>query len=75
MLGSGPQSGASMLFDALAPLLVTNLAAPWSDQVHSVDASFWGLGVCVASVPIQVVKEIGRHAQRWRFYSRHHGKN
>ena len=58
-----------MLFDALAPLLVTNLSAPWSDQVHSVDASFWGLGVCSSHVSIEAVKSIGRHAERWRFQS------
>ena len=63
-----------MLFDALSPLLVTNLAAPWSDQVHSVDASFWGLGVCATTVPSEVVRKIGRQAERWRFQSHHHVK-
>jgi len=63
-----------MLFDSLAPLLVTNLAAPWSDQVHSVDASFWGLGVCEAPVPLELVKQSGRFAERWRFQSSQHVK-
>jgi len=63
-----------MLFDALSPLLVTNLAAPWSDQIYSVDASFWGLGVCTTQVPLEEVKTTFRHAERWRFQSEHHVK-
>ena len=63
-----------ILFDALSPLLVTNLAAPWSDQIYSVDASFWGLGVCTTRVPLEEVKKAGRHAERWRFQSEHHVK-
>ena len=36
------------MWDGLAPLIVRDLSAKWSSQVHCVDASEWGLGVCEA---------------------------
>ena len=60
------------MWDGLAPLIVRDLSAKWSSQVHCVDASEWGLGVCEASVAASVVAAAGKYSERWRFREKNH---
>ena len=60
------------MWDAMSPLFWQDLQQPWSSVIHSVDASFWGLGHCSAELPLTQVKRIGRCAEKWRYIDEHH---
>ena len=55
------------VWDGLSPLISQNLRSPWGDQVCSVGASEWGLGVCVAGIEERVASSLSRYNERWRF--------
>ena len=54
------------MWDALVPLVVRNLAAPWDEKVHCVDAFEWGLGVCEATFDRTIASKACRRGERWR---------
>ena len=54
-------------WDGILPLLHRNLQAEWSDVVHAVDASEWGLGVTCSRLPVSEVRSLGQYNERWRF--------
>ena len=37
-----------MIWDGLCPLAFQDLTIPWSNNIYAVDASEWGLDVCVS---------------------------
>ena len=51
----------------LLSLMESDLGAPWSQQVGCTDASMQGIGVCVATMPVDEVAEVARWNERWRF--------
>ncbi|CAE7241575.1 unnamed protein product [Symbiodinium sp. CCMP2592] len=53
--------------DGILPLIFRDLASQWSETVHAVDASEWGLGVVVGTVPRAEVRRLGKYNERWRF--------
>ena len=55
------------VWDGIAPLVVQDLRSPWVPQISAVDASEWGLGVCVGEVSVDECRELGRYNERWRF--------
>ena len=55
------------VWDGIAPLVVQDLRSPWVPQISAVDASEWGLGVCVGEVSEDECRELGRYNERWRF--------
>ena len=52
---------------AIIPLLVTDLAKPWADEVMCSDSSTEGLGVCVRLGDAEEISTIGSWQERWRF--------
>ena len=48
-----------MIWDGLCPLAFQDLTIPWSNNIYAVDASEWGLGVCVCQAMVST--------KRWRF--------
>ena len=58
-----------VVWDGLAPLIFQNLRSPWGDQLCSVDASEWGLGVCTSEIGESVASSLSRYNERWRFRS------
>eukprot|EP00438_Fugacium_kawagutii_P004403 Skav208531 [mRNA] locus=scaffold3037:66464:70014:+ [translate_table: standard] len=55
------------IWDGISPLIVQDLRSAWVPQVCAVDASEWGLGVCVGDVGREACKKMGRYNERWRF--------
>ena len=55
------------VWDGLSPLILQNLRSAWGRQICSVDASEWGLGVCVAEIEDGVASSLSRYNERWRF--------
>jgi len=60
------------MWDGLAPLVTRDLGACWHTNVHAVDASEWGLGVCKAELNPATVRAAGRFSERWRFREKDH---
>ncbi|CAE7797631.1 unnamed protein product [Symbiodinium sp. CCMP2592] len=55
------------MWDSVCPLIFQDLRAQWSETIHAVDASLWGMGVTTASLDYEGVKRVGRYNERWRF--------
>ena len=55
------------VWDGVSPLVVQNLRSPWVPQLCAVDASEWGLGVCIGEVSPEECRSLGRYNERWRF--------
>ena len=55
------------VWDGASPLIYRNLRVQWSHNVSAVDASEWGLGVCVARWSREEVKRAGSFSERCRF--------
>ncbi|CAE7664704.1 unnamed protein product, partial [Symbiodinium pilosum] len=54
-------------WDGILPLLRRSLRSKWSDTIHAVDASEWGLGVTDANLAQAQVRKLGQFNERWRF--------
>ena len=54
----------------LAPVMVSNLAAAFTDRLVCSDASPFGEGAASAQVPVPVVRELWRHRERRGAYTR-----
>ncbi|CAE7886307.1 unnamed protein product, partial [Symbiodinium necroappetens] len=55
------------MFRHLAVLGVSDFKSPWSQEVLCTDASLSGYAVMSRSASPEVVGELGRHDERWRF--------
>lgn len=55
------------LFDGILPLIQKDLSAPWSEKIHAVDASEWGLGCTSSTLHVDQVRTLGSFCERWRF--------
>ena len=55
------------MWDGIAPLLFMDLSKAWHDVLHVVDASPDGCGVCSSTATTAEARDLGRHAERWRF--------
>lgn len=55
---------------ALLPLVRRDLDSHWSDTVFATDASTWGRGVAVVNKPVNLVSQVGRVNDRWKFSQR-----
>ena len=53
---------------SLLPLLVHDLAKPFSTRVLACDASMWGKGVVHKDLPSETVRELARFSERWRYH-------
>ena len=51
----------------ISPLLWKELNSQWSETIYATDASDWGSGATIATMPHNEVQELGRYAERWRF--------
>lgn len=49
-----------------------DLAAPFDETIHAVDASEWGLGAVETKVEEAISRELSRYSERWRFASETH---
>ncbi|CAK0894817.1 unnamed protein product, partial [Prorocentrum cordatum] len=54
-------------FRNVIPLIRRDFGAPWSSKVMASDASFWGYGVVSRDLPPDIVQQLGRVSERWRF--------
>ncbi|CAK0907614.1 unnamed protein product, partial [Prorocentrum cordatum] len=52
---------------ALLPFARANMRRPWTSEVEVFDASLAGCGIMTATLPKDVVSEIGKVDERWRY--------
>ena len=52
---------------ATLPLWSCRLDLPWSASVHCSDASPYGRGVCERRLPLDIIAELGRANEKWRY--------
>ena len=62
------------MWDALSPLIWQNLGQGWSETIHAVEASNWGLGHCSSHLDREQVKRLGQCAEKWRYGNESHVK-
>lgn len=55
------------MFLGVLPLLVGDMRQPWSGKVTCTDASPEGYGICERDLEENMVDEIGKWQERWRF--------
>ena len=55
------------VFIGILPLLVANLRIPWSNVLTATDASPEGWGICERECDSDVVAQMGRWHERWRY--------
>ncbi|CAK0798854.1 unnamed protein product [Prorocentrum cordatum] len=53
---------------SLLPLLVHDLAKPFSSRVLACDASMWGKGVAHKSLSVGTIRDLSQYSERWRYH-------
>ena len=57
-----------ILWDGILPFIYRNLKATWCSSLSAVDASEYGLGMCVAPCSHDLARHLGGVCERWRFH-------